>query len=185
MSDVISRNFSTPTTIGRTFVSLVPAGYYLANDGKIYEWPAHSGSASKPVNFVREASSTEFRNQDEPIAPLVEVGTTIVVTPPSNTADILPIVATVESKTTSNPYLSYTELQLQTEKAAIDAAIALRLSKGLSLDYPDMPLIELYTKKALVMAALTPLLIKKYGLYAAGGLTLFLVVKILFRRSNT
>jgi len=93
----------------------------------------------------------------------------------------LPLV-TSGKPAAGNPYAGYTEAQLKAEAAAVDSAIAYRQSKGLSTGYQDMTLVALLQKKALIMAALTPILIKKYGLYAAGGLTALLVVKILMRQ---
>lgn len=80
----------------------------------------------------------------------------------------------------ANPFLFYTEAQLAAEKQAVEQAILYRQSKGLSADgdYRDMTLVQLYAKKALIMAAYTPILIKKYGLYAAGGLALILAVSM-------
>ena len=82
-----------------------------------------------------------------------------------------------------NPYSTFSEKQLSVEKANIDGAIAYRQSKGLAGGgYEDMSLITLYSNRALLMAAYTPILIKKYGLYTAGALAIFLTVKILLRR---
>jgi len=80
-------------------------------------------------------------------------------------------------------YASMSEEQLRAELASVEEATAYRISKGLSAGYQDFTLLELVKKKALIMAALTPILIKKYGLYAAGGLTALLIVKILLRRN--
>lgn len=80
----------------------------------------------------------------------------------------------------ANPFLFYTEAQLAAEKQAVEQAILYRQSKGLSADgdYRDMTLVQLYAKKAMIMAAYTPILIKKYGLYAAGGLAVILAVSM-------
>ena len=88
--------------------------------------------------------------------------------------------------TTANPYFSYTEAQLAAEQKAIDDAILYRQSKGLSAggSFPDMPLIQLYAQRALLMAAYTPILIKKYGLYAAGGLGLILAASMLSHKKK-
>lgn len=77
--------------------------------------------------------------------------------------------STGESTEAGNPFLTYSEDQLAAELKAVDSAISYRQSKGLSAEgsYQDMTLVQLYAKRALIMAAYTPILMKKYGLYAA------------------
>lgn len=80
-----------------------------------------------------------------------------------------------------NPFLFMSEEQLAVEKRAVEDAIMYRQSRGLSAfsDYRDFPLLQLYAKRAMIMAAYTPILIKKYGLYAAGGLGVILAASML------
>ena len=106
----------------------------------------------------------------------------------SPTAEPLPVAApaqvVIAAATSVNPYEGFSEAQLRAELAAIDSAVAVRTSKGLSAGYEDLTIIDLLQKKALIVSALTQILIKKYGLYAAGGLVALLVIKILLRRSK-
>jgi len=79
-----------------------------------------------------------------------------------------------------NPFLFMSEEQLAVEKRAVEDAIMYRQSRGLSAfsDYRDFPLLQLYAKRAMIMAAYTPILIKKYSLYAVGGLGIVLLVSM-------
>jgi len=89
-------------------------------------------------------------------------------------------LAKVAEETANNPFLFMTEEQLIAEKEAVDSAILYRQSQGLSAtgEYKDMTLVELFAKRALIMAAYTPILIKKYGLYAVMGLGLILFISM-------
>jgi hypothetical protein len=82
-----------------------------------------------------------------------------------------------------NPYLGMDEATLAAAKAQVENQIAQRQSMGLG-GYADMDLTQLIKEKALIMEAYTPLLIKKYGLWAAGGLGAVLLIMLVSGRKS-
>ena len=155
----------------------LPAARAAAASAKAAYKPLVLESEELPETFgqVPAASDTVIRPLINPARPDIIIVGPGVVTP---FQPIVPATPTV------NPYSSLSEAQLRAELAAVESAVYARQSKGLSAGYEDLTIIDLLQKKALIMAALTPILIKKYGLYAAGGLTALLIVKILIRRRS-
>ena len=107
-----------------------------------------------------------------------------IISPAAEPLPPVPAQVVVAVTPSVNPYEGYSEAQLRAELVAIESAVADRISKGLSAGYDDLTIIALLQRRALIISALSQILIKKYGLYAAGGLAALLVIKNLLRRSK-
>jgi hypothetical protein len=152
-------------------------------DALVAQQQATADAASITAAAIPQVLPTSPRIEASPITAAI---TSTPMTPMAPTGAIQPATGTEEQGTpeSENPFLSYSEEQLAAEKQAVEAAISYRQSKGLSADgdYKDMTLVQLYAKKALIMAAYTPILMKKYGLYAAGGLGLLGAIYLLNKK---
>jgi hypothetical protein len=100
-----------------------------------------------------------------------------------NEAQSQAVAASGVKQSGGNPYLGMDEATLAAAKAQVENQIAQRQSMGLG-GYADMDLTRLIKEKALIMEAYTPLLIKKYGLWAAGGLGAVLLIMLVSGRKT-
>lgn len=127
------------------------------------------------------AKQSEAAAKIPEVPPVAQVTPVAPTTPALVTPAIPALVTPPQPEVAINPFLFMSEEQLAAEKRAVEDAILFRQSRGLSAygEYKDLTLLQLYAKRAMIMAAYTPILIKKYGLYAAGGFGVILAASML------
>lgn len=80
-----------------------------------------------------------------------------------------------------DPYANMTEAELEAEKTRVDSAIS-AVNSGMGIEYSGESLTKLLEQRAMIMYHLTPMLVKKYSLYAAAGLGGLLLVMLVAKK---